>query len=164
MADTNLGIGITGTRELVEYLRINHRPASLQLIIVEKAGRIEFEGAIDISHVDAKNHANQYFPAPGVDLSHPCILAINTISQHRIIFFNQWEKVLKVADIKLSIRIHKKDQIFSNGFKATNQCRTVSLVHGMANDFQASMSCGNGIKNRAGMILASIINYEDFIV
>ena len=131
---------------------------------MEKAGRIEFEGAINISYIDSENHTDQYFPTPGIDLTHPRILAINTIPQHGIIFFNQREEALKVVDIKLSISIHEKDQIFSDCFKATNKGRTISPVYRMVNDVQAWMSCGNSIKDCAGVILASVINYDDFIV
>src|SRR2546425_12127654 len=121
MADADLSVGISCAGELVEYLCINHGPARLQFVIAEKAGRIEFESTIDIAHVDTENHADQYFPTPGIDLTHPGILAINTIPQHGIVCSNQWEEALKVMDIKLSIRIHKKSQIFADCLKATNQ-------------------------------------------
>ncbi len=67
-------------------------------------------------------------------------------------------------DIKLSIGIHEKSQIFADCLKAANQGRAISLVHRVVNDFQAWISRGNGIQDRAGVILTSIVNDDDFMV
>src|SRR6266446_1202671 len=62
MAHANLCVGIAGPDELVENLRIDRSSASLKFIFTEKAGRIEFEGTIHVAHMDAEDHAHQYFP------------------------------------------------------------------------------------------------------
>src|SRR5579859_4077007 len=151
MANADLGIGIAGADELIEDFRINHGPASLELVLVEKASRIELEGTIDITHIDTEDHTYQYFPTPGIDFTHPGILAINTIAQHSIIFINKREEALKIIDIKLSIGIHEKSQIFGNRLKAANQGRAIALVNRMVYDFQIWTSRSNGIQDHASM-------------
>src|SRR6266852_2262646 len=162
MANAYLGVGIACPGKLVQYFGINHGPASLQFVFMEKVGRIEFESTIDIAYRDAEDHANQHFPTPCIDPAHPCILAINPISQHGIVFFYQWEELLKVMNIKLSIRIHEKSQVPGDCFKATYQSRAISLVYRVMYYFQAWMCCGNSIQDHASVILTSIINNDDF--
>src|SRR5205809_7785806 len=164
MANAYLGVGIACSGKLIQYLGINHGPACLKFIFTEKAGRIEFEGTIDITYLDAEDHANQYFPTPGIDLTHPCVLTIDPITQHCIVFFNQWQEPRKVVNIKLSIRIHEKSQVPGGCFKATYQGRTISLVYRVMNHLQTWMSCGNSIQKRTSMILTSVINADDFNV
>src|SRR2546421_7865281 len=120
MADADLGIGIAGASELIEDLRIYHGSACLEFVLVEKANRIELKGTIDITHMNAEDHSHQHLPTPRIDLAHPGILAMNTISQHCIVFLNEREETLKVMDIKLSIGIHEKSQVFADGFKTTH--------------------------------------------
>src|SRR5260370_8032318 len=127
MANAYLGVGIACPGKLVQYFSINHGSASLQFVFMEKVGRIEFESTIDIAYIDAEDHADQHIPTPCIDPAHPCILAINPISQHGIVFFYQWEELLKVMNIKLSIRIHEKSQVPGDSFKATSQTPPISL-------------------------------------
>src|SRR5438876_2703931 len=152
MANAYLGVGITCPGKLVQYLGIDHSPTSLQFVFLEKVGRIELESTIDITYIDAEDHTDQYFPTPGIDLTHPCILAINPISQHGIVFFNQWEEPLKVVNIKLSIRIHEKSPVPGDCFKATYQSRAISLVYRVMDDFETWMRCGKSIQDYASVI------------
>src|SRR5947209_17072874 len=121
MMYSNLGISIACSRKLVEDLRVNHGPASLQLMLTEKLGGIEFECTIHIAHIDTQDYAHQNFPAPGVDLAHPGILSTHTIAQYSIILFKQRKELLQIMDVKLPIRVHEESQVFGHRSEATNQ-------------------------------------------
>src|SRR5260370_8291754 len=116
MAHAKLCVGITGPRELIENLCINHGPASLKFILMKKIGRIELESTIHVTYIDAEDHAYQDFPTPCIDLTHPGILAMNTVPQHSIEFFKKRNETLKVMDIKLSICITNNNQVFRSCF------------------------------------------------
>src|SRR5258708_19341885 len=96
MAHAKLCVGITGSRELIENLCINHGPASLKFILMKKIGRIELEGTIHVTYIDAEDHAYQDFPTPGIYLTHPGILAMNTVPHHSIVFFKNTNATLTV--------------------------------------------------------------------
>src|SRR5260370_21566488 len=110
MAHAYMDVGIGCPGKLVQYFSINHGSASLQFVFMEKVGSIEFESTIDIAYIDAEDHPNQHIPTPCIDPAHPCILAINPISQHGIGFLYHWEQLLKFMKIQLSISIHEKTQ------------------------------------------------------
>jgi len=65
--------------ELIEDLRINHGSARLQVVLTEKAPRIELKGTIDITHPDAQDQAHHEFPPPGIDQAHPRILPLHLL-------------------------------------------------------------------------------------
>src|SRR5579883_2039380 len=158
---TDLRISIARANKLIEDLGIDHGPPRLQAVLAEKLGRIQLECTIHVTHVDPKNHAHQYFPAPGVQLAHPRILAVHAVPQDSIIFFKQWEETLQVMDVKLAIRIHEKNQVFANRLKATHQSSAISLIGSMTYHFKAGMRLGDSIQDDACTILAAIIhNYN----
>src|SRR5438876_3380790 len=88
----------------------------------------ELKCTIDIACLNTKDEADQLFPAPGIELPHPGVLAIDTVAQHRTILFNEREKPGQIANIKLSIRVHKESQFFSDRLKTRYQGRAISLV------------------------------------
>src|SRR5258707_14445231 len=138
--------------KLIENLRVNHGPASLQSMLTKKMRRIEFECTIHVAHIDSEDHSYQYFPAPRVAVAHPGILTVHTIPQDSIIFFKQRKEARQVMDIKLPIRVHEKSQVFANRVKAADYGRTISLVDGVMYNFETWMSGSNCIKDDAGSI------------
>src|SRR5579875_326018 len=158
----DLRIGIACANKFIENLGIDHGPPSLQAVFMEKLGRIELECAIYISHVNTEDHTDQYFPAPGVQLAHPRILALHTVPQDSIIFFKQWEETLQIMDVKLPIRIHEKDQVLRNRFKATHQSSAIALIDGVVYHFKAGLSPGDSIEDDACTILAAIVDNNHF--
>src|SRR6266853_4223343 len=126
-------------------------------MLAEKVASVEFEGTIHITHMYSKGHTYQYLPAPGVEFTHPGILTIDAISEHSIIAVNKREEALQVMDIELSIGVHEKSEVFSGGFEATNQCRTVSLVDRVMDDSHPRISRSNGVYNHTRSIPASIV-------
>src|SRR5437879_7615361 len=74
---------------------------------------------------------NQLFPSPRIELAHPRILSIYSIANDSIIGINQWEKLLKVPNIKLPIRVHEEDKLLCRRCKATHQRSSLALVRCM---------------------------------
>src|SRR5579863_1215246 len=118
--DAHLGVSIACMCEFVENFRVDHCPARLQAMLAEKIGSIEFEGTIHVAEINAKNHPHDDLPTPGIELTHPGILAVNAIPQHRIVFFDQGEEASQILNIKLSIRVHKKSHIFGSRRETAN--------------------------------------------
>src|SRR6266581_1107106 len=108
MVYTNLGIGITFPRKLIQNFCIYHSTSCFQPVLIEEFRTVELKGTIYIAYTQTKNKTYQHFPAPGIELAHPRILAINAIPQYRIVLVNEREETLQIMYIKLTIRIHKK--------------------------------------------------------
>src|SRR5262249_17132666 len=105
-------VGQASAREFEEHLRIDHRPTRLQAVFTHKRARIEFKGTVDVPYPHAQHQPYQYLPAPGVELAYPGVLPIETIAQHGIVRLQPGKEALQIANSKLPIRVHKKDQIF----------------------------------------------------
>src|SRR6266436_2717533 len=114
-------------------------------MLTEKVTSVELEGTIHITHVYSKDYTYQYFSVPGIELTYPDILTVDAISEHSIVVVNKREEALQVTDIKLSIGVHEKSEIFSGGFEAANQCRTIPSVDRVMDDSYLRISCSNSI-------------------
>src|SRR6266480_7318835 len=104
---------------------------------------------------------NQLFPSPRVEFTHPRILSIYSIANDSIIGINQWEKLLKVPNIKLPIRVHEEDQFLRRRCKATHQRGSIALVCCMANETNTRIRIHKCYNNLPCTIRTPIIDNQD---
>src|SRR5438552_18106492 len=90
---------------------------------------------------------NQSFPSPRIELTHTRILSIYSIANDSIITINQWEKLLKVPNIKLPIRVHEEDKFLCRRCKATHQRSSIALVRCMSNETNSGISINECFNN-----------------
>jgi hypothetical protein len=77
-------------------------PLDTYLVVVRYAiATVEFEGTVHVAHAYSEGPTYQHLPAPGVEFTHPHILAVDAISEHSIISLDKREEALEVTDIEL---------------------------------------------------------------
>src|SRR5260370_230896 len=133
-------------------------------MLTEEVRTIQLKSAIYIPYTQAKDGADQQLPTPGIEFTHPGILTIDTVAQDSIILVNQREKALKITNIKLSIRIHEKGQVFAYRLKATDQCCTIAAVNRMIDQMHTSIGSDDILYNGSCIVFAAIIHNDDFKV
>src|SRR5690242_13633920 len=95
----------------------------------EKLCTVQLERAIHIAHRQFEHQPDQHLPAPGVELTYPGILTVDTIAQDSIIVPDERKEALQIMNIELPIRVHKEDKLFGDRLKATDQGRSVALIN-----------------------------------
>src|SRR5712692_3034052 len=133
-------------------------------MLTEEVRTIQLKSAIHITYTQAKDGADQQLPTPGIDFTHPGILTINTVAQDSIILVNQREKALKIANIKLSVGVHKKGKVFAYRLKATDQCCTIASVSRMIDQTYTRIGSDDILYNGSCIVFAAIIHNDDFKV
>src|SRR3989440_12848401 len=98
-----LFIGPSSLLQGVQQLRIDHGTTCLQRVLAEEVGVQELKRAINVSHVDTKHPADQQLPSPGVEFTHPGVLAIYAIANERIVVIDEEEERSQVTEIEMSI-------------------------------------------------------------
>src|SRR5258706_12495968 len=158
MMHTKLGIGIASTRKFVQNFGINHGSPCFETVFIKEPGPVELKGAIYVTHTQAKYQAHQHFPPPGIEFAQPCILAVYAITQYRVIFINERKETLQVGNVKLSIGVHKKGQIFGDHLKTTHQGSAVALIVGVIDKTHARVCDSNLFNNATCAISTAVIN------
>src|SRR5437868_14941145 len=98
-----LFIGSSSLLQGAQQLRVDHGTPCLQRVLVEEVGVQELTRAIHVSHVDTKHPADQQLPSPGVEFTHPGVLAIYAIANDHIVAIDEDEKRWQSADVELTI-------------------------------------------------------------
>src|SRR5207247_142182 len=135
-----LFLGSSSMLQGVQQLRIDHGTTCLQRMLSEEVGVQEFKRAIYVSHVDTKHPADQQLPSPGVEFTHPGVLAIYAIANDRIVAIDEEEERSQVTDVKLPIGIHKKGELLGRRCKTTHEGRAIALIDGMDDETNPGVS------------------------
>src|SRR5690349_5935275 len=114
----------------------------------EEPGTIQLERAIHITHRQFEHQPDQHLPTPGVELTYPGILTVNTITQDGVVLLDERKEALQVMNIKLPIRVHKEDELFGDRLKATNQGRPVTPIDLVIDESHTWVLCDNLLHNR----------------
>src|SRR5450759_1286158 len=162
MGDAYLPVRCARVDELIEKFGIDRCSTRLKWVSVQKFGAQELERAVDIAHTDAQDQAHEHLPAPGVELAHPGVLPIYTVPDDRVVFIDEVKKLEEVANIELTIRVHKKGQIFGRGGKAIHQRRAVSLIDRVRDHPHARVGLRDRLNDLPGTVAAAIIDNNHF--
>src|SRR6266481_7125007 len=111
--------------------------------------------------MNIQHPVNQVFPAPCIELAHPRILSIPTIANHSIVFFNEWEKLLKVPNIELPVRVHKKSKFLRRRCKSTHQGSTITLVGWMSDETNSGVIVSKCCNNFTSSIRTPIVDNQN---
>src|SRR5579859_7261888 len=129
---------------------------------MEELGMQKFKGAIDIAHTYAEECTYECLPTPGIQFTHPGVLALDTIAQDGIIGIDIGKEGAQIVHTKLAIRIHKEGQFFASCGKTTHQSRSIALIHSVVHQTNLWGNRGDGVNNRSGAITAAIIDDNNF--
>src|SRR5258708_454250 len=127
---------------------------------MKEPGAIQFERTVYIPHPEPECEANQHLPTERVQLAYPCILSVDAVAKHCIIFLDEREKALQVTNVKLSIGVHKKGEFLCNNFKATHQSRSIALIHFVIDNTYMCIYNSNLFNDFARSILTAIVHYN----
>src|SRR6266446_426266 len=127
-------------------------------MFTKEVGAIQLKSTIHITHTQAKNRTHQQLPAPRIEFTHPGVLAINPIPQYSIVFTDEGEKALKITNIKLSIGVHEKCQVFSHRLETTHQRSAIALVDSMVDQLYTWIVSSNSLHKSSCSIFAAIID------
>src|SRR5216684_2434025 len=105
-----------------------------------------------------KDETHQHLPPPGVQFTYPGILTVNTIAEYRVICIDERKESFQIVYIELAIRVHKKDQVFTDCLKPTHQGGSISPVLRVINDAQMWVLCSDLFKNSSGMIFTAVVD------
>src|SRR2546425_10174050 len=111
-----------------------------------------------------QDESDQLFPAPGVELAYPGILAIYAVADDRIVLINEGEKPFQITNVELSIGVHKKAEFLACSAKAAYQGCPVALVDFMGDETDPCVSLSNGGYNAPRLVRAAIIDHNDLKV
>ncbi len=114
--------------QFVEHFGIDHCPSRFKRMPTQKIGVKKLERAIKIRYMNTQHQAHQEIPAPGIALAKQGVLPSQTIAQHSIVTIDQGEESFQVANIKLTIAVHKKGQFTLGGLKTGTQGRAIALI------------------------------------
>src|SRR5947199_6902027 len=108
--------------------------------------------------MDAYHQADQMFPAPGVELTHPRISSVDAIANHRAVFVDVREKPLQVSYIELPVSIHKQSEVFRRRREAARQGGSIALVGRVSDETDLGVVRGKCGDNRPRPIRAAIVD------
>src|SRR5260370_12518313 len=129
---------------------------------MKNTGAQELEGAVDVTHMDIQNQIDQALPAPGVELAHPRVLAVQAVADDRVVFVDEWKKALQVADIELPVGVHKQGELSGCRREATYQGRSIAQIGGMSDETDTRIGFGKRGNNGSRAIRTAIVDNQHF--
>ena len=139
-------------------------PVVLEMNWVKNPSSEEFEGTIDVPHLEPQHQPDQPVPGPGIELPDPGILTVETETDHPIVVTQVRGQLRKLGDIELAVPIGEEEVFLLAGIDPTSNGCPVTLVFLMMNDTDPLILFHQSIRDLSGPVLAPVIDNDDFII
>ena len=111
-----------------------------------------------------KDDPHQRRPCLAVDASHQRVGAPDAFADHHIILGNKCREARDFLRIELSVAIGKHHIGLRRGANAGNHRAAIAAILLMMDDFDMRIFTREAIGDRAGLVGASVVDDDDFII
>lgn len=150
--------------QLGQQLDCHHGTTGFEFNPFENGSLKHFEGAIQVTHTDPEQDADQHTPAFGKYLSMKGVAAVDAVPENCIIRVDLGQKKCDFTNIELAIPIGKKDQVSGGIPKAGAHRSAIPLVDFVMDGAQAWNLLNQVVQQFTCSIGAAIIDDQDLII